>query len=645
MNRTLATTLLASTVTLAPVPAGADPELVAVDVGVSGATRYVWEAVPEGDVVRLTVPETDASDVLASLVVVSGADGTVGLTTATPPTAIESLRGGRFPSVPRSVEATVEALEGLEVTLETGSATVTGEVMGTHERTVVEDGVEVRVPVVLLATASGLREVVLEPGTTVTLPPLVRRELDAALEAEAQDAGTRTFDLALDGAGPTVRFGYVTSGPAWKNAWRLSLPDGRLEGWATLENVSGADWSDVRLTLVTGEPVAYARDLLAPSRRPRPNAPDLVGEAPTPDVDPGFAAPTIAARGIATMDAAPTAFAESAKVGAVRPAETATIRPSVAAARYLVPSPVDLPAGRTVSIPYLDVPVAVRPVALYRSTASRDGVVLAARLSAEVPLPAGVVSVRDGDGFVGDAPFAGAPAGEERLLPYAGSDAVVTSDASVTSRTVSLVSLGGAIGVRDVVRTTSTFSAAGLDGAEEFVVDHPIPPGSIPVDADDVERSVRDGTTVLRLVSPVTDGTATVSSTVERASTSSFGAGPASLADAVRSVRIGPADTPSEDFLRAARLVARATRTDREIARLRGDREAAAADQARLRANLSASSDVDLRRLWTDRIREAQRRLDDLAVEVEGASRRREGIEAEIAALAETLTAPSDPPR
>src|SRR5262249_36521921 len=44
----------------------------------------------------------------------------------------------------------------------------------------------------------------------------------------------------------------------------------RLLGWASVENTSDEDWSNVKLTLVSGRPISFQMDLYPPLYIPRP---------------------------------------------------------------------------------------------------------------------------------------------------------------------------------------------------------------------------------------------------------------------------------------------------------------------------------------------------------------------------------------
>ena len=63
-----------------------------------------------------------------------------------------------------------------------------------------------------------------------------------------------------------VAISYVVPAPVWKTAYRLVLPKeaskARLQGWAVLENLTGGDWKDVDLVLVSGNPVTLHQPLI-----------------------------------------------------------------------------------------------------------------------------------------------------------------------------------------------------------------------------------------------------------------------------------------------------------------------------------------------------------------------------------------------
>lgn len=202
----------------------------------------------------------------------------------TPATAPEALRGTAFAQgVPGSVVEVFGALIGAPVRVLTPRADVTGIVLGLGSRPEVVREAAVDVQLVSLLTAEGtVVEVILTPGTSVDIPDNVVAPLSDAVRNLSHSETQRSFDLKLAATDPReIEISYVTEAPAWKNSWRLMLEEKRLQGWATFENTSGADWAGIDVILSTGTPVAYRRDLLTPLRIGRAMSPALMQERPT----------------------------------------------------------------------------------------------------------------------------------------------------------------------------------------------------------------------------------------------------------------------------------------------------------------------------------------------------------------------------
>ena len=73
-------------------------------------------------------------------------------------------------------------------------------------------------------------------------------------------ADARTSDLAVS---------YVVSAPMWKPTYRVVLPESGkgqalLQGWAVVDNTTGEDWTQVKLALTSGAPIAFRYDLHTP---------------------------------------------------------------------------------------------------------------------------------------------------------------------------------------------------------------------------------------------------------------------------------------------------------------------------------------------------------------------------------------------
>jgi hypothetical protein len=94
---------------------------------------------------------------------------------------------------------------------------------------------------------------------------------------EDTKAGLETVALSLDGGGRDIEVGYIAASPVWKPSYRLVLlPGGQadLQVWGLVQNLSGEDWKNVRMSLIAGAPIAYADDLQNPVIPSRPTVTD-----------------------------------------------------------------------------------------------------------------------------------------------------------------------------------------------------------------------------------------------------------------------------------------------------------------------------------------------------------------------------------
>jgi hypothetical protein len=79
--------------------------------------------------------------------------------------------------------------------------------------------------------------------------------------------------LSLDGRAHDLLVGYVAESPVWKPSYRLVVqPNGEaeLQAWGIVENLSGEDWKNVRLSLIAGAPLAFEAQLGTPVIPARP---------------------------------------------------------------------------------------------------------------------------------------------------------------------------------------------------------------------------------------------------------------------------------------------------------------------------------------------------------------------------------------
>ena len=273
--------------------------LLAVLPGVSGAAEFPLKRVvlstsglaqfthsgrfTAGAAVELPVRLDQVDDVLKSLTVFdsAGAIGAVSLPGKTP--LVEIFRDLPFSQQALELQsALLNALVGAEVEIE-GNVIATGRVFRIEEEQVQlpNNGGQTVKHRLTLVTANGFVQAILEDVRALRFTdPQLRAQIDRALTAVAQNRAKdqRTISINFGGQGERqAGFSYVVSAPVWKTAYRLVLPkeggNARLQGWGVLENLTGGDWKDVELTLVSGNPVALKQPLYTAVFVDRPEIP------------------------------------------------------------------------------------------------------------------------------------------------------------------------------------------------------------------------------------------------------------------------------------------------------------------------------------------------------------------------------------
>ena len=111
---------------------------------------------------------------------------------------------------------------------------------------------------------------------------------------------------------------YIHEVPVWRPAYRAWVEAGKgvqLQGWAIVDNTSGEDWKDVKLTLVAGAPLSFRYNLHTPHHVDRPDLsprlPQVADAPPEPDIgiesaaDVQLAMPVPAGSAAPAMESAP----------------------------------------------------------------------------------------------------------------------------------------------------------------------------------------------------------------------------------------------------------------------------------------------------------------------------------------------------
>ena len=403
-------------------------------------------------------------------------------------------------------------LRGARVSLAAGAENLKGTVLGVEKKQRPvgkgDDGKLAEVAVLNLLADTGIRSVQLDDVRSLQIEdPQLREELQRALAAlaQARDQDKKPVSISFRGEGERrVRLGYVVEAPVWKTSYRLILADpkdapnaqaadsghaapggparpgtsprndegapksplpgdGRLQGWAIVENQTDSDWSGVQLSLVSGRPISFIQDLYQPLYIPRPVVkPELYASLRPQTYDEGMevradrpadfaaaggmagaAAPapaaqpmkqTLARRNRAALEAAAPAAVAGDDLGAIDPSASVASVASAAKVgelfQYTVGN-VNLPRQKSAMIPVVTDDVQVERLSIYNQNVLARNPLTGARVrnTTGKHLLQGPVTVLDGGAYAGDARIDDVPPGQERLLSY-GVDQQLIVDAS-----------------------------------------------------------------------------------------------------------------------------------------------------------------------------------------------------------------------
>lgn len=244
------------------------------------------------------------NDILKSLLLEDVDGGTVGAVTF-PGLAplVHTLKGFKVDITTNpDIGDLLNQLRGARITLNAGAAPgrpLVGVILGVEKKSKTNpDKSSSESSQLNLKVGRQIQSAPLDSVTSFELDdPALQKDLDDALAALAQARGQekKPVTLHFNGIGDRrVRVGYLVETPIWKTSYRLVL-DGHmghrhaasaatrpttgpattpatqasLQGWAIVENQTDNDWNDVRLSLISGQPLSFIEDLYHSQYIPR----------------------------------------------------------------------------------------------------------------------------------------------------------------------------------------------------------------------------------------------------------------------------------------------------------------------------------------------------------------------------------------
>jgi hypothetical protein len=398
-----------------------------------------------GDTARIDFKADDMNDVLKSLTITDRDGGKI---SGVRYDASEPLEE-RLKNFPFAVgqDATMamflDQMKGARVELRLGSETVAGAIVGARDLKSGDKAAD-RETITLLTDAGEMRTFDLAAATSVKfseakLQGLLKDYLTVLNGARSKDRRSVYID-SVGAAARDLVASYMTPSPVWKSSYRLLFAgagEPTLEGWAIVDNTSGDDWNNVRLSVVSGRPISFVTQLYAPKYVTRPSAELADNQAAAPQVFEGAVSASLA-----SPAPPPMAMAKSTPRGSGggfaggrftikdeplngRALDVSTIA-STAEARdagdlfeYSFSSPVTVKKGESAMLPFLQQKLGARKLLIYEASFGTNP-----QNAAEISnttgktLDGGPITVYDAGTYAGEALVETVKAGDKRLISY-----------------------------------------------------------------------------------------------------------------------------------------------------------------------------------------------------------------------------------
>ncbi|MEZ5752589.1 MAG: hypothetical protein R3D60_11690, partial [Paracoccaceae bacterium] len=448
------------------LPLSAETAIRGVTLSTAGLAMIEASGQMGAEPIQLSVPRDEIDDFLKSLWVLDPAGAVPFVTMAGPGGFEDSF--AHFPFGPDDVTdpaRLMRAMVGAPLTVERRGETWQGTNMGVTQRPCENGPCNV---LNLQGDDGTLHSFVMDDALGVRFSDAAdQATLTQALRAWRAGANPRRVALSLTTDNPETRevgLVYLQNAPLWRTAWRaVDTPEGiQLIGWAVVENTTGMDWQDVRLTLATGSVRAIAAQLY--ERRYARRQAEV------------FAEPVIAAAPMVAM--ARGALAEAMPMADSTAAARVEADDGESFSRFALSTPVTLAAGQMMSVPFLSETLEDARLTLYRGGSGAQHPVIALSLTNPLPLrlPAGVLTLyEDGRGHAGDAMIPELQPGATEIVDFAQDLAVSVREDRSTTETVREMRLaGGMLNVTEDLERTTTYRIEGAALADRTVtVDHP----------------------------------------------------------------------------------------------------------------------------------------------------------------------------
>ena len=467
-------------------------------------------ALKPGETARLDFRPEEMNDVLKSLTITDANGGKVSGVRYDSSEPLQN-RLADFPFVVGSESALasfLDSVKGSQVELKLGADIVRGTILSARVvRDADKDRTAQKEMLVLLSDAGEIRTFDLAAASAV-------RFVDSKLQSQLRDYlavlnQSRSKDrksVYVDASGAGSRqltASYMTPAPVWKSSYRLIFApqgDPMLEGWAIVDNTTGDDWTNVRLTVVSGKPVSFVSNLYQPRYVIRPVVELAENQAVSPVVDTGAVSEREEQKALAKNAAPSPMMARAGLAGAVSPgrgvgsmvdaiqvsgssfdAASAAARPAGELFEYSFTAPATVKQGESAMLPFLQQKLTTRKLLVYSENYG-----LNPRDAAEITnstgktLDGGPITVYDAGTYAGEALVETLPMGDKRLISYGVDLGTRITTAFDSSRALvrEIHASRGVVTTKSAIAETKTYTIKNVDAkAKTLILEHPQRPG------------------------------------------------------------------------------------------------------------------------------------------------------------------------
>lgn len=372
---------------------------------------------------------------------------------------------------------------------------------------------------VQILTNQGMKTIPYESISTFRfLNPTLMEEISQALRyiRENRNTDKKRVTLSFSGSGNRIlRVGYILESSVWKTAYRLVLGEGQkplLQGWGIVENSTDEDWKELRLDLVSGQPISFSMNLYEPLYNPRPKVPYSVerqlpppvysaGVAPVPPAPEASASAPSAKRSKANLSAealADKSLASSLREEAKALPETeefatpeglgsgtgarAEATSTGQFIRYTIKDPVTIPRRQAALLPILNASIEGEMLSIYNESVNKKHPLRGVWIwnTTGLALMGGPITVFEAGQYAGDARIDTVSAGDRRLLSYAVDlDSEVLFLDNTLPETITRIKVNkGNLLISKILRKERAYTLVNRGNTSRTVlIEHPVSPG------------------------------------------------------------------------------------------------------------------------------------------------------------------------